>query len=1444
MSKEDSNGLGHFVPDDVDCCAMEWEEYKYEWDVVADSKGYYLKQGRQQVGFLLKCMGIDHIKSYNSFVWAPAQAAVVADEANGIEAQAARLAEDKFDLKTVKSKFDELFGTEKFRSIKRQEFFSLDRGTMNLVKFVGELKLRAKYCGFDDKEDGLIMDLVINKGNDADAAEKLMQLPNKDVTFNNIKQICRQVETVNTHVRKMKMDKKDNTVHKATPHASGGYHRGSARGAGSRGSGGHRGYRGRSGSHRGGGGGYQGRDPYCDRCNRHHDPSYCRAANEYCGACGQRGHYKKSPRCRENQSHSQSQGYSRGRGHGRGRARGYRGQGHPHNVHLADNYAPSHYGGADYEDYEEYELSEQFDSDLILDSYVSDVVYDDHVVSGHDYDHVSMFEKHNVDDVVEIFACNDVKDNDWTVEVKVGNDCMRLEIDTGAKCNVINMATLQSLGRYQLQPSRVSIRGVHGQCVKAIGMVQLPCSYKNITRSVEFQVLGSQHPVNILGRFDCVRFGLIARVNVAQAEGAYQGIRGKFKDVLGNNIGCLPGEYSIKIDPSVPPVVHPPRPVPAPIREDVRRELDDLERRNIIAKVTEPTDWVNSMVNVRKKTGRVRVCIDPTELNRAIMREHHPMRSIDDVATRLSGSTIYSILDANKGFFHIKLTEESSYLTTFNTPFGRYRYLRLPMGVKSAGEVYQREMEKHFGELEGVEIVVDDILVHGPNREVHDRRLTKVLEKAREINLQLNENKCKFGKTEVDYVGHKLTGDGLKPTKERIKAITEMASPQSFQELETVLGMLAYVAKFIPNLSQLNAPLRELKTHDEWTWTDEHQQAFEQVKKMLVSTEVLKYYDVHKPVKISVDASMKGLGAAILQEDGVVAYASRALTPTEQRYAQIEKEMLAILFGCSKFHKFIYGKRDVTIETDHKPLENLMKKPIHAAPMRIQRMMLKLQPYEFTLVHISGKKIGLADCLSRLPLQGTGADEQLVDEELMVCKVDSHAYKRHDEIAEETNKDKAMQKLKKVILEGWPENKSEVHHDVAPYWDFREELSTYNGVVYKGERVCIPSSLRQRMLKSVHSAHMGMIKSKQRARDVIYWPGMNKQIEEVTSKCPACLERRDKQQKEPLQPHTVPELPWNKVGVDLFEHNGSSYIVFVDYFSNFIEFAALSNTRTTSVIREMKKMIARYGIMEEIISDNGPQFSSTEFASFTEAYNIQHMTSSPEHQQANGLAENAVKIIKNTMKKCEATGDDFYLAMLDVRNTPRDDTTGSPMQRLMGRRARTRLPIAETLLKPQNLDGQKVAAKMQQLRAEQKRYYDKGARPLPTLQEGDAVRIRTPQGWEKAEYVQQHSPNSHIVKAGSHAKTYRRNRTALLKTKEDQHTITPQRRPRVPIPMWNGPRQVTQTPNRQQPPPVPSPPRPAVIQQPDAQGRSPAPIQTRSGRVVKRPAHLREFVTP
>ena len=349
-------------------------------------------------------------------------------------------------------------------------------------------------------------------------------------------------------------------------------------------------------------------------------------------------------------------------------------------------------------------------------------------------------------------------------------------------------------------------------------------------------------------------------------------------------LGCITDvHYHIRTDPTKTPVVHPPCRVPITLCPKIQEELARMESLDVIEKVTGPTSWVNSMVTITKPNGSLHICIDPRNLNEAIQREHYPMQTIEEVTTRMPEVTYFSVLDASSRYWQISLDQESAKLCTFNSPFGRYMFKRLPFGLSSVQEIFQTVMTEMFEDIEGVEVVVDDILVWGTNEAEHDSRPIKVLDRARLRNLKLNKTKCQFKKQEIAYLGHVLTKDGLKPDPKKTQAISEITPPMSREALQRFLGMLTYLAKFIPNLSQTAAPLRALLEKDaEWLWHQEHLQSFSTLKHLASSAPVLAYFNPSQPVKLSVDASSKGLGAVLLQNNQPIAYASRALTDTQQ----------------------------------------------------------------------------------------------------------------------------------------------------------------------------------------------------------------------------------------------------------------------------------------------------------------------------------------------------------------------------------------------------------------------------------------------------------------------------------------------------------------------------------------------------------------------------------
>lgn len=518
-------------------------------------------------------------------------------------------------------------------------------------------------------------------------------------------------------------------------------------------------------------------------------------------------------------------------------------------------------------------------------------------------------------------------------------------------------------------------------------------------------------------------------------------------------------------------------------------------------------------------------------------------------------------------------------------------------------------------------------------------------------------------------------------------------------------------------------------------------------------------------ITISCDASQSGLGCVLIQNDRPVAYGLKALTDAEYAYAQIEKELLAICYALKKFHTFVYGRHDITVETDHLPLIRILQKPLHQIPLRLQRMRLKLQDYDFKLVAKKGTDIPVADALSRAHSSDTSPEFNIFEvhtEELRGSA--SFRPQKLNEIKNETKKDETMLKLIQVIQEGWPAQKKDLDPVLMPFFEARELLHVIDGIVFKGERVVVPKTMRRFVLDTVHKSHQGIVKCKQLARDLVYWPGMNAQLEEVVANCCACQENRRMQQKETMQSNEIPKQPWQQVGEDLFEFKGQKYLMCVDYYSQYFEMVPLKDGTAKTVIETSKRIFSTHGIPEKLTSDNGPPFNSQEFHQFAEEYGFHHTTSSPYHPQGNAMAERAIGIAKGILKKCSETKEDLYLALLNYRNTPRDNTVGSPAQRLFGRRTRTTIPTAPELLKPQTLKPEEVYKHLNAKKTQAKQYYDRDAKDLQELRMGEYVRIRLNGKWIPAK-VEGKDDRSYTVRLQS-GNILRRNRRQLLRTKE------------------------------------------------------------------------------
>lgn len=950
---------------------------------------------------------------------------------------------------------------------------------------------------------------------------------------------------------------------------------------------------------------------------------------------------------------------------------------------------------------------------------------------------------------------------DIKCEMRVGDKMITFQIDTGASVNVLPAkyapnVTQTSKTLIMWNGNRLTPRGT---CRTTV------FNPKNLRRyNVEFVVVeGELTP--LIGLSAALQMNLISvnESNMSRVNNlSDSSICEKYKDVFDGRLGKFEGDVQLQTDSAIQPVVMPTKRCPLAIRAKLKAELDRMQRMGVITPVDEPTPWVSQMVTTMKRNGDLRICICPLELNKALRREHYVLPTLDDTLHELGKSKFFTKADMSTGFWHVQLTRESSLLTTFQTCFGRYCWLRLPFGTSVSSEIFAKKLAEALDRLPGVICIADDVVIHGATEEEHDNRLENFLLRCRQKGIKLNKDKLELKMREITFMGHRIGASGLMPDPEKVKAITEMKAPKNIEELRRFLGIINFLAKYLPRLATATEVLRNLTKKDvEWNWSAAQETAFQSVKKMITSQHSgLGIYDPNAELELECDASDYGLGNCIYQNGRPISYASRSLTETERRYAQIEKEMLALVFGLEKNHHFVFG-RHVRAITDHKPLVAILAKPLSKAPRRLQAMILRTQRYSFSLEFRPGKSIPIADALSRAPLDETAENEPT----LRVSNVDlcPISDSRLAAIRDATERDDALQALCTVITNGWPDKKAELTSSVAVYYSYRDELSIQDGIILRGERVVIPQSLRADMKRRVHSGHLGINSCLRRARDVIFWPGMSSEIRQYVESCNVCATYCDKQQQETLIIHETCSRPWQKVGTDLFTLHGRSYLVTVDYCSHFFELDYLSDTLAETVVAKLKHHFARHGIPDVLISDGGPQYTAHAFKKFSDTWQFQHIVTSAGNSKANGAAEATVKVAKRLLRKCQANLEDPHLGLLNLRNTPTEGLGVSPAQRLFGRRTKTTMPTTNNSLKPR-FDDSQTQLKQDSKRATMARRADERRRDLRPLEIGEAVRLQPllhhQKEWRPATVSRRLTSRTYEVQTPE-GRTLRRNRLLL-----------------------------------------------------------------------------------
>ncbi|XP_043239605.1 uncharacterized protein LOC122390579 [Amphibalanus amphitrite] len=717
-------------------------------------------------------------------------------------------------------------------------------------------------------------------------------------------------------------------------------------------------------------------------------------------------------------------------------------------------------------------------------------------------------------DAVHILA---VTQNDCALKmkVKIAGCWMNMLVDTGAAVSIVPRQVYeQQLTHVPLQPTTSRLQAFGGSRLAVAGVIAVTVETED-GRSCQSSLYVTDGSTALLGR-DLQRSLHISvkdgSVVCAVADAAPRSV-----DETTNVLPPIRGfVHRVQLRDDAVPVQQKLRPLPFAIREEVKRHLQELEEQQIIERV-DGSPWISPIVVSRRRSGQIRLCVDLRVVNEAVSTSGYPLPDMQEMLDQLVGATVFSTLDMKAAYHQLMLHEDSRNLTAFVTHEGVFRYRRCCYGMRSLPSCFQKLMETILRGLPGTQVYLDDVIVAGRTREEHDARLKTVMEKLEEYQVTLNADKCHFGVERIGFLGFSVSKDGIEINPSRVQGLQELKAPSTVKDLQAMLGLLGFYSRFVPGYSsrveELRRPLR--KGAPPFKWTAEMQSAFEDVKEAILTSSALAMFDPSLPTTVTTDASDVGIGAVLTQThpegERVVAFASSTLSQAQRQYSVTEREALACVWSVEKWHKYLWG-REFVLRTDHQALKTLMtSRGVGRAGMRISRWACRLMEYSFSVQHVKGS-INPADGLSRLPapVEVVSEDEQLV----VAALSEETAAVSADELKAESRADHVLGKLRDQIPRAWPRRFSQCVPELQPFFRCRDELAVVDDIILRGGRVLVPTALRTRLVELAHEGHQGMVRTKQRLRDLYWWPGMDRAVEEQSS---GLVERANKSIKAALQ---------------------------------------------------------------------------------------------------------------------------------------------------------------------------------------------------------------------------------------------------------------------------------------------------------------------------------------
>ena len=834
------------------------------------------------------------------------------------------------------------------------------------------------------------------------------------------------------------------------------------------------------------------------------------------------------------------------------------------------------------------------------------------------------------------------------------------------------------------------------------------------------------------------------------------------------------------------------RRMPFAVRQEVNRQLKQMMEQGVIQASSSP--WASPIVLVKKKDGTLRFCVDYRALNFVTKSDTFPLPRIDDLLDQLGKAKYFTTLDLAAGYWQILVHPDAREKTAFITHRGLYEFRVMPFGLTNAPAAFQRLMQLVLTDLnpedgeEFVNVYIDDVIVFSASLDDHLNHLQRVLNRISEVGLKLKPAKCHFAKEEVQYLGYLVTREGLRPTEDHLKAVSEFPVPKNIKEVRQFLGLASYYRRFINGFARIAHPLHQLTRKDvPFAWTAECQAALDALKTSLVTAPVLAYPNFSEDFVLETDASIQGLGAVLSQkkQDGKlhpVAYGSRSLTTAERNYSITELETLAVVWAVTHYKAYLYG-HNVTIYTDHSAVKAILETPSPSG--KHARWWLKVYSgglLSVQIIHRSGKSNTNADALSRSPCDSTVSAQGGLHIDTHVAAVTTATQPdvetstvdglltqpiggesdTANSFGEQQREDPALAEMIDYFDKGQlPNDEGHARKIVlqAPLFTFLDgTLFFVDQKDQMRKRVVVPEQLKHRIMEECHGGRLGGHFSGNRLHRALakrwWWQGMYSDTLQFCKNCLQCTAATSQRSSfhPPLQPIPV-ERTFQIIGVDLMElprtSKGNQYVlVFQDFLSKFPLVFPVPDQKTERIVKILvEQVIPLFGVPEALLSDCGANLLSHLMKEVCEMMGIKKLNTTSYHPQCDGMVERFNRTLKTMLRKHAAKFGvqwDKYLygVLWAYRNTPHESTGEKPSFLLFGMDCRT--PTEAAFLPPTKTSSLPIGnfkAELMSILSESrqlardaikksqdryKKYYDQTSKPI-SLQVGDHVFVKFPQ---------------------------------------------------------------------------------------------------------------------